>query len=82
MTGKYTQVISREQVTDEVLEAAIEVYIGWFQDQQKIDWSDFIDRLDGVTLDDGTTLDLGESLTSPAVTAIKEHVRRYRKESQ
>lgn len=81
MTDNFTTVVDREQLTEEILDAAVEVYVGWFSDQERIDWSEFIDRLDGSPLDDGTMLDLGCDLTSGAITAIKEHIRRYRKEA-
>jgi hypothetical protein len=77
--SNYTTVITAEQVTDEILTAAENIYDGWWANEDRIDWQDFIDRLDGSPLDDGTSLDLGDDMTSPAIRKIKAHVNAYRK---
>jgi hypothetical protein len=75
----YTSPISAADVTEEILEAAEAIYDGWFADEQRIDWENFFDRLDGIPLDDGTVLDLGMDTMSPAIKAIKSHIRTYAK---
>lgn len=78
-TAEYTTVTEASQVTEEILAAAEEVYNGWYTNGTKIDWEEFIDRIDGSPLDDGTTLDLGDSPLSPAINKIKQHVQAYAK---
>jgi hypothetical protein len=74
-------VTSSDDVTFEILEAAQDIYDGWYNDVSVIDWEDFIDRLDGTSLEDGTKLDLGDDLLSPAIKSIKRHIRKYVTES-
>lgn len=69
--------LTEDDVT-EVMKAAEEVYDGWFADVQ-IDWENFIDRLDGMTLESGQVLDMGTSMDSPLIRKIKAHIRSYRK---
>lgn len=79
MTGtRYTAIYEAADVTAEIFEAAESVFDGWYADVPRIDWNDFLDRLDGMSLEDGSTLDLGENMMSPAIKAIKTHIRRYR----
>jgi hypothetical protein len=74
----YTAVVKADQVTTEIFEAAESIFDGWYADVPRIDWDDFLDRLDGMSLEDGSTLDLGEDMMSPAIKTIKTHIRRYR----
>lgn len=74
---RYTAVRVASDLTPEILGAAEHVFDGWYADEARIDWEDFVDRLDGMTLEDGTKLDMGESLVSPGVKAIKAHIRQY-----
>lgn len=66
-------------VTDEILDAAESIFDGWFADGVRIDWHDFLDRLERVTLEDGSGLDLGGDMLSPAILRIKRHIAAYRK---
>lgn len=75
----YTSVTTAEQVTEEIKKAAEDIYDGWYANEPRIDWDDFLDRLDGVPLEDGTQLDLGNSVVSPAVKKIKTHINAYKK---
>jgi hypothetical protein len=52
---------------------------GWYQ-TGRIDWHDFLDRMDDIELTDGTILDLGEDMLSPAIKKIKSYVRDYRRQ--
>lgn len=80
MNAKLTTIIAAEEVTPEILEVAESVYDGWYADRGRVDWTDFLERLEKmVTFDDGTRLDLGESLTSPAILKVKRHIDAYRK---
>jgi hypothetical protein len=79
MSDSYTPIMSTVDVTDEVLRIAESIYDGWFADGHAIDWEEFLDRLDGATLDDGSTLDLGRSLVTPAIAKIRRHIQYYRK---
>lgn len=67
-------IIEAADVTSDILEAAEEVFNGWFADSARIDWEDFVDRLESST---GT--DFGDSMLSPAIKKIQAHVRAYRK---
>lgn len=59
------------RLDDETQRAAEEVYDGWYADQ-RVDWEDFVDRLEA-----HLGRDLGESMLSPEIKAMKAHVRRY-----
>lgn len=78
MSGmQYTYPNEAADVTAEMLTLAEFIFDGWFADGNSIDWVDFLDRMDGRTLDDDSTLDLGPAASSPAVEKIKRHVRTY-----
>jgi hypothetical protein len=74
----YTRVTEADQVTGEILAAAEETET-WFGDD-RIDWEDFWDRLDGYYLRDGTQLDLGGSLNSGAMRKIRRHILNLRRQ--
>jgi hypothetical protein len=48
------------------------VYDGWYADTPRIDWEDFLDRLERYDLD------LGDSMESAAIRRIKSIVRELR----
>lgn len=73
------KVIEANDVTENVLESAEKVYDGWFADADRIDWDDFIFRLENRGLEDGTELDFGDSILTPAIEKIKRHIRTYRR---
>jgi len=58
-------------VTAECLTAAEEVFEGWFDDDEPIDWHAFADRLDeyGWSLKD---------IDCPALSKIQRHVRLFK----
>lgn len=74
----YTTIKAAGDVTPEILEAAEHIFDGWYAEESRVDWEDFLDRLDGIPLNDGTTLDIGADVLSPAIKAIKAHIRKYR----
>lgn len=61
-------------VTQDVLDAAESVHDGWYADAGRVEWDDFIDRLEG-QLD----ADFGDDMQSPAIRKIQAHIRKYRK---
>lgn len=74
----YTRVHEAADVTDEIIELAQGINDGWYDDR-KIDWTDFLDRIDGKRLEDGSKIDLSEDLGCPAIKKIKAEIRAYRK---
>lgn len=58
----------------ELMEAAEGIFDGWYASSSKIDWEDFLDRLESQT-----DYDLGGSLDSPLIRRIKAHIRDYRR---
>lgn len=56
----------------DVREAVEAVFSGWFADEPRIDWENFLDRLEGYGFD------LGEDMLSPAIERIKKIVRELR----
>ena len=79
---RYVILTTREDVSEEVLRVAEDIFDGWFSDAARIDWQDFLDRMDGTHLDGhgGRELDLGDQADSPAIRKIKAHVNRIRRE--
>lgn len=75
----YVSPETAEDVTEEILQIAEETYDGWFDDDQPIDWEEFIDRMckEGY-LSDETRLEF-EEYDNPAVRKIQRHVRAYRR---
>ena len=60
-------------ITDDVLRQAEDVYEGWFDNDEPIEWESFWDRLEawGYSITD---------LSSPAATKIQRHIRQFRKQ--
>lgn len=79
---RYVILTTREDVSEEVLRVAEDIFDGWFSDAARIDWQDFLDRMDGTHLDGhgGRELDLGDQADSPAIRTIKAHINRIRRE--
>lgn len=61
-------------LSEELRQAAEDVFDGWYAEESRIDWVDFLDRLEA-----HADRDLGDSMVSPLVRAIQAHVRAYRK---
>ena len=75
LVDKATEDITEaHQVTDEMKEAAESIFDGWYADGQRIDWEDFFERLEK-----GQPWDFGADWDTPAIKAIKKHVRAYSK---
>lgn len=61
-------------VLSDVLVAAVEsVYDSWWAGRARIDWHDFLDRVE-----DMADVDLGDDMLSPTIKAIKVYVRTLR----
>lgn len=76
----WVTVTEADQVTEEILTAAEEIFTGWYARTNRIDWPEFLDRLDGQDFASlGGMLDLGNSLDTPAITKIKAHITAYRR---
>ncbi len=73
-SDEWKQVITAEQVTAEVLELVEELHDGFYQDDPRIDWHDFLCRIEVCG-----HYDLGGSLDSGAIKAIKKHIRNLRR---
>lgn len=78
MDVEYVKITGADDVTQEIMDLAESIESGWFGDQ-RIDWSDFIDRIDGQALEDGRIIDMGSDLNSPAIRKIRHHINTMRK---
>lgn len=58
----------------ELTQAAEEIFNGWHSNEKRINWSDFLDRVEAQT-----GQDLGSDMNSPLIKEIKAHIRAYRK---
>lgn len=66
--------MAKTNIPPEVLEAVESVYDGWYANSERIDWYDFVDRVEQMS-----EVDLGSDMLSPTINGIKAHVRKYRK---
>lgn len=60
---------------DSIREDIESIFDGWYADAERVDWDDFLDRLER------RGYDLGDELTSPAIRRIKAIVRELRKQA-
>lgn len=79
MEVTWTDVLLRQEVTEEVLDVARNIVDGWYQDGP-IDWGDVWDRVDGSSLEDGSRIHLGDSTATPAFRMIKQTILKERRE--
>lgn len=75
---EYTHLIEASDATEEIIGLVMDIVDGFYQDQ-KIEWDDVWDRVDGAELADGTVLDVGENLAASALLKIQREVRKLRK---
>lgn len=68
-------ITSKEDVTDDLLEAVYEIVDGWHMDFP-IDREDFLDRLES-----WAKVDMGDQMSSPAIEFIIRKARAYRREA-
>lgn len=71
MNSNPTTITTAEDVTPEALSAAEEVFDGWFDNDEPIDWYAFADRLEAY----GYSL---PTMDCPAIKKIQRYVRRLR----
>lgn len=67
--------IATKADADSIRDSIEHVYDGWYASAPRVDWEDFIDRLETYGYD------LGESLDSPAIRRIKAIVRELREQT-
>jgi hypothetical protein len=58
----------------DVLIVAESIYDGWYAESGRVEWDDFLDRLE-IYAD----IDLGSDMMSPGIKLIKRHIANYRK---
>jgi hypothetical protein len=68
---------SAEDVSQAMLDLAEETFDGWFSDDERIDWEEFIDRLCKYSHHTDSPFDFNE-YENGAINKIKRHVRNYR----
>jgi hypothetical protein len=61
---------------DAIREDIEAIFDGWFADEERIDWENFLDRVENLDYD------LGNDTLSPAIKRIKAIVRELRKQLQ
>lgn len=69
---EYVKVEKIEDVTPEFLEVCEQVYDGFYANDDRIEWEGFLDRLER------WGYDMGSSMESPAIKAIKKHIRKHK----
>lgn len=76
----YIQPETADEVTEEMIDLARQTHDSWFDDGERIDWNDFLDRLcsEGY-LADGSRLDF-DTYDSAAVRKIQKTVREWRRQ--
>lgn len=73
--SKTRTITTAKDVTEEVINAALEIADGWYPDGP-IEWDSVFDRLEG-----WTGWDFGTSWDTPALRKIKREVLKIRRES-
>jgi hypothetical protein len=64
---------SPDDITDDVVDVIETVFEGWWEDEPRIDWHSFIDRVEMMAL-----VDFGSAMDSAAIKAIKKIVRNLK----
>ena len=77
--AEWTEIVTVESVTEEVMQLARDIESGWYSDATRIDWEDFWSRLEGTHLQDGTRIDLGSETGSPAMKKIQATINKERR---
>jgi hypothetical protein len=67
-----------QDVTQDILDDAEQVYNGWFAGVERIDWDDFIDRLSDQYGPRGNPPYEFETYDDPAVNKVKRYIRQAR----
>ena len=69
----FKEIRTAEDVTDDLLSLVETIYDGWYADEPRIDWHNFLDRLERIGM-----YDMGSQMDSPAIKAIKKYVRKLK----
>lgn len=77
--SEFAEIRTAGDVTEEVLDIVKSVFDGWFANDPRIDWPDFLDRVENYRLDDDRQIDLGTYTDSEAIRTIKTYVRALRR---
>lgn len=75
---EYYSPTTADDVTDEMIELVVDI-IDWvesWRSEDRKDWLDIWDRMDGTTLSDGRMLDMPTDLLSPVYKRLKAEVRK------
>lgn len=75
---RFTEIRTAQDLTAELREMIRSIVDGWYP-EGRIDWPNFFDRLEDLTLADGTHPDFGEDPQSGAVLEIRKYVNAYRR---
>jgi len=82
ITKTYQEIITADDVTDEILADCVSIEEGFYGNDARIDWQDFFDRrLDGMSLNNGNYICLGNEYNTPAMRKIKNYINKIRRES-
>lgn len=73
MDTPFTQITTAADITPALTELVELVYEGWWENEPRIDWHSFLDRLELMG-----HFDFGSSMDSEAIKAIKKQVRKLR----
>ena len=73
MTEQWRKIETVEGITEDVLAVIEMVHDGYYADEPRIDWFEFLDRVERAGL-----YDLGSQMDSPVVKAIKRIVKGLR----
>ena len=76
MSKPWVTLTNPDEIPDELLWHAVE--LGKKYGDGPIDWGDLIDLLEVTETSHGLYYDLGSTMTSPVITAIKNHVLKAR----
>lgn len=71
------RVISTTADADDLREDIESIFDGWYADVSRIDWQDFIDRLEK-----RGAYDFGTDMDSPAIRRVKAIVKELRKQQR
>lgn len=73
METPFTPIRTADDITPAVTQLVELVFEGWWENEPRIDWHAFLDRLELMG-----HFDFGSSMDSPAIKAIKKQVAKLR----
>jgi isocitrate dehydrogenase len=75
MEMEWTPITTADDITPELLAVVETVFEGYYADEPRIDWQQFLSRVEQYG-----HCDLGSSMDSPAIMAIRKYVKKIRAE--